>query len=103
MSDAPGGGGYLPYRWMMSGRFTPAACDLDQHLAGSRHRVGPLGQPQDFGRAELRQRSIVTRMSTDLTRVLISVPTAAAARTAAPRTRCQRRAGVASRPACFST
>jgi hypothetical protein len=25
MSDAPGGGGYLPWRWTTSGRFTPAA------------------------------------------------------------------------------
>ena len=47
MSEAPGGGGYLPIRCMMSGRLTPAAVD-----AGVAVIVQPGGAMRDEANIE---------------------------------------------------
>ena len=54
MSEAPGGGGYLPSRCSTSGRFTPAAATSISTSPAPGTGSGRSASSQDLGRPELR-------------------------------------------------
>ena len=49
MSDAPGGGGYLPEPLQDVRPIHPGRLDAHQHVAGPRHGHRTFDQPQDLG------------------------------------------------------